>query len=121
MSNRANLQFFVNGNLNKEQGVNLGELTEKLEGVKDGHKIFRETTEIVNRVLFKQYGPKTHICITAAVYGDRTYSLTGYLMKPVHGKEGIFTAFADEQTGEPWKVTMTFNFVEVGAKIKKSA
>lgn len=85
----------ADGKFSKNWGVNLGELA----GTKHrGHRLFRESIGLLNTSVFRIYGPKTSLVITSVDYRDTGFTLQGSIVKPVHGKEGIFEVLTPNVT-----------------------
>lgn len=97
MSNRAAIKFTdLHTNTVSEYGTNLGDLGPVLRKCK-GDRLIRESTDLINRATFRIYGPKTYFCITAKEPGDQGFKLHGFIMKPMHGKEGIFERLGEKE------------------------
>ena len=96
---RATFTFTSNDDNGKpvtiESGINLGELKNTKH---KGHRLFRECVEQLEKAVFRIYGPKTFLVISASDYQDRSFTLQGVIAKPVHGKERTFEVLTPDVT-----------------------
>ena len=80
-----------------ESGVNLGDLKDTKH---KGQRLFRECVEQLEKAIFRIYGPKTFLVIESKDFQDRSFTLTGSIAKPVHGKERTFEVLTPGVTVE---------------------
>jgi hypothetical protein len=99
MTTRATLTI-KNEDKNVTTGVNLGELRKDLP---KSLALYRATSEHRIRFLNRVYGPKTAFLATEVEYKNDSYVVTGFPIKPLHGKENDF------ETLETKPITLKFS------------